>query len=194
MAVGIRRGVPARGIPVGRRGVTSPIQLEVRIGRTKVVPGAARGHAAALRRENARTAFRIAKAAATEARRLAPVDLGRLRDSIRPGVRLEGQRAVALVNAGAPYAAVMERGRRRGARMPPVAALVPWVRRKLGIADRRKARSVAFVVARKIRQRGLKARRFLERGLKSVRARGVTRRLHREGLLRWRARRFGIVG
>jgi len=58
------------------------------------------------------------------------------------------------------YASVIEYGRRPGARPPPSAALVPWVRDKLGYRGKQ-ARSVAFLVARKIGERGIPARKVI---------------------------------
>lgn len=56
-----------------------------------------------------------------------------------------------------PYASVIEFGRRPNSRRPPVDALVPWVRDKFGVRGK-EARSVAFLVARKIGIKGIKAR------------------------------------
>jgi hypothetical protein len=56
-----------------------------------------------------------------------------------------------------PYASVIEYGRRPNSRRPPVDALVPWVRDKFGVRGK-EARSVAFLVARKIGIKGIKAR------------------------------------
>jgi len=55
------------------------------------------------------------------------------------------------------YGSVIEYGRRAGARPPPSHVLVPWVRDKLGVRGK-EARTVAFLVARKIGERGIKAR------------------------------------
>lgn len=60
----------------------------------------------------------------------------------------------------APYSAVIEFGRRPGRRQPPTKALIPWVRRKLGVSDS-DAKSVAFLVARKIGQRGIPGKLIL---------------------------------
>jgi hypothetical protein len=49
----------------------------------------------------------------------------------------------------APYAGVIEYGRRAGV-MPPSGALVPWVRRKLGVSAK-KAPGVAFAIAKKMK-------------------------------------------
>lgn len=61
----------------------------------------------------------------------------------RPGMRSQ------VVASSVFYAPIVERGRRPG-KMPPPKALLLWVVRKLGIADKKEARSVAFLVARKI--------------------------------------------
>ena len=50
---------------------------------------------------------------------------------------------------------------------PPVAALIPWVIKKLGITNEKEARSVAFVIARKISKVGTKANPYHERALRS---------------------------
>lgn len=60
-----------------------------------------------------------------------------------------------------PYAIVIEKGRRKGRRPPPVSAIEPWVRRKLIIGANQSVRSVAFAVARAIGERGIKARPIL---------------------------------
>lgn len=53
----------------------------------------------------------------------------------------------------ASYAGVIEGGRRAGARMPPVSVIARWVTQK-GIARGKEARSIAFVIARKIAKQG----------------------------------------
>lgn len=63
----------------------------------------------------------------------------------------------AMVYNDTPYAGVIERGRRAGVGVSSE-KLIPWVRHRMGIKDPRIARRVAFVVARSIKQRGLKAR------------------------------------
>ncbi len=59
----------------------------------------------------------------------------------------------------APYAGVIEYGRREG-KMPPSSALVPWVRRKLGVSAK-KAPGVAFAVAKKIGARTIAGRHII---------------------------------
>ena len=62
------------------------------------------------------------------------------------------------------YAGIIEYGRRPGrrpgARMPPRAAVARWAQRKLGLSEA-DARAAAFVMARAIAKRGLRARRVL---------------------------------
>lgn len=60
-----------------------------------------------------------------------------------------------------PYASVIEEGRRPNRRPPPSDALVPWVRRKLGVS-RKEAKSVAYVVARAIGERGIPGKHILK--------------------------------
>jgi hypothetical protein len=64
----------------------------------------------------------------------------------------------------APHASVIEFGRRPGARQPPTAAILGWVRRKLGKrgAD---AQTTAFLIARAIGRRGLPAHAVFRRHL-----------------------------
>lgn len=52
------------------------------------------------------------------------------------------------------YGRVVRGGRRRGAKRPPVEALLEWVSKKLGVPAAR-VRSVAFLIARKIGQKGI---------------------------------------
>lgn len=65
-----------------------------------------------------------------------------------------------LVSNDSPYAGVIEYGRRPGARRPPVEPIARWAQRKLGLPYKN-ARSMAFVIARRIGQRGLLPRRVL---------------------------------
>jgi len=58
-----------------------------------------------------------------------PVNTGALRSSIT--AQFNATRGEAVVGTPLVYAIVMEQGRRAGSRMPPVDALIPWVRRKL---------------------------------------------------------------
>lgn len=92
------------------------------------------------------------------------------------GVDLTGR-----VGPGLGYGVVVERGRRTDAKMPPVAALIPWVQRHglagpgRGKASRTQARRVAFLIARKIARKGIPAHPYLatalERQLPIIRAR-----------------------
>jgi len=65
-----------------------------------------------------------------------------------------------LISNTQEYAVYVEAGRRRGATQPPSDALLPWVRKVLGVTGKA-AQGVAFVVARAIKRRGIKARPVL---------------------------------
>lgn len=70
-------------------------------------------------------------------------------------------RTVTVYNQ-APYAGVIEYGRRPGSKPPPSKVLEPWVRRKLKVS-RKKAPGVAFVVARKIGRDGIPGKYIMAR-------------------------------
>lgn len=83
---------------------------------------------------------------------------GSIGHEIRRGVGLErGVRIRAELGSPAKHVEVLERGRTPGRRRPPVEALELWVRRRLGIRNRKEARGVAFVIARSIGAKGTDA-------------------------------------
>ncbi len=92
-----------------------------------------------------------------------PVDRGTYRGKWRAVDLATG---AAILNP-LPYAAVIERGRRPGARMPPPDLLGAWARRKGLLRDlpkremRAAQRSIGFALARTIQRRGLPARNIL---------------------------------
>jgi hypothetical protein len=95
----------------------------------------------------------------------------------------------AVVFNDSPYAGIIEFGRRPGARMPPIDVIEHWVIRKglaktvqkaagrkrsaakklaAAYAAARESRSIAFVIARAIKRRGLIARRVMHSSLKAM--------------------------
>lgn len=62
------------------------------------------------------------------------------------------------------WAAALDGGRVPG-KMPPVDALFPWVKQKLGVVDDVEARSMAFAVAKKIEKEGIEPRHYVRRAL-----------------------------
>lgn len=66
----------------------------------------------------------------------------------------------AVIANAAPYAGVIEYGRRAGAKTPPAEAIARWAQRKLGLSEE-EARAAAFPIARAIARRGLRERRVL---------------------------------
>ena len=68
----------------------------------------------------------------------------------------------------APYADSVEFGRAPGS-MPPSRSLEKWVRRKLGVKDK-KVKGVAFAIARSIEKRGMAQAKFLQPAIDTVSA------------------------
>lgn len=97
-----------------------------------------------------------------DARRLAPVDTGRLRASITPEIRQRGTTIQGVVGTNVIYAAAVELGSRP--HYPPIAALQTWARRH-GMN--------AFVLQRAIGRRGTKARRYFQQAFEQNRSRIV---------------------
>jgi hypothetical protein len=64
------------------------------------------------------------------------------------------------------YAASVETGARP--HMPPPSALLPWIQKKFGIDDEKKAMSLAFAVAMSIRKKGTKGHEMFSRALESL--------------------------
>lgn len=62
----------------------------------------------------------------------------------------------------APYAGVLELGRRPGATPPPVAVLEAWARRKLGLQPK-EAKAAAFAIRKAISRRGLPPHHIMRR-------------------------------
>lgn len=96
-----------------------------------------------------------------------PVNTGQLRQAWSTNVHKGAASVKGEVVNPREYAIVMEKGRRPGAKMPPVDALQLWVVRKLGVHPD-EARQVAFLVARSISRKGIKGRKMLEEGYKAA--------------------------
>lgn len=86
---------------------------------------------------------------------------GQFGQSLRPVFAdpAPGVFTVTVTGSPAILAAVLEGGRRPGARPPPTAVIAVWARRKLRVTQR-DLPSVAFLIARAIGRRGLPALRI----------------------------------
>ena len=85
------------------------------------------------------------------------IDTGRYRRSWRVRNVPDG----AIVMNVAPYADIIERGRRAGRKMPPNKVMIKFAQRKLGLSLK-EAKRAAFPIARAIKRRGLRPRRVLK--------------------------------
>lgn len=86
----------------------------------------------------------------TDAKRLAPVDTGRLRSSITPEVRQQGFNVLGVVGSNVLYAAHVELGTKP--HEVPIEAVETWAQRH-GID--------AYLVVRSIKRKGTKARLYM---------------------------------
>ncbi len=73
----------------------------------------------------------------------------------------------AVIGTPLEYGAVVELGRRPGKRQPPIEPIALWARRKLGVSDK-EARSVGFLIARKIGREGFEGAHMFERTLNEL--------------------------
>lgn len=92
-----------------------------------------------------------------------PVGVGTLSQSITSRIFGQPVNLAGEVGSSLIYAPVMEFGRRPGARMPPVEPIRTWLIRK-GIMGPDQADKMAFVVARAIGRKGIRARRMFRDG------------------------------
>ena len=103
-----------------------------------------------------------------------PVNTDKLAGSINHQIISPFPNLIGSVGAPGPYALVIEKGRRPGARRPPVDAIRMWVVRKLGLAGD-EADSAAEAIAWHIHHHGFSAKgdvgprgaRMFEEGLKT---------------------------
>ena len=98
------------------------------------------------------------------ARRLAPVDTGRLRASIIPEIRVMTNEVVGVVGSNVVYAPYMEFGTRP--HWAPPGALSTWARRH-GRTE--------FYIRSLIATRGLKPRKYLQGGFEANKTRIIAR-------------------
>lgn len=86
---------------------------------------------------------------------------GDVKGSLYSRVDTEFNAVTGVIGAASDHALYTHEGRRPG-KQPPIQALVPWVRKKLGV-EPSLVRSVSFLVARKIGRKGTRGTPFLER-------------------------------
>lgn len=95
-----------------------------------------------------------------------PGGLGEFARSVRGEVRRGGRPTghVFLAPPADQYGIFVEAG--SAPHFPPPGALAGWVRRRLGVADEKKVREIAFLIGRKISRRGTEGHHIFERTLR----------------------------
>lgn len=92
---------------------------------------------------------------------------------------------IQVPNSKAPYAAVIEYGRRPGSKPPPVEPIARWAQRRLRLPYEQ-AKGVAFAIARSIGRRGLTGRHILTSDKTKNRLRyAMKKELLRELIAQW---------
>jgi hypothetical protein len=86
-------------------------------------------------------------------KKLTPVFSRKLRRSIK--FRYNRAQQKGTIGSKVKYLSIMEYGRRPGARMPPVSALIPWVKKRFKITGNKEARRAAWGVAINIKKHGI---------------------------------------
>jgi hypothetical protein len=81
---------------------------------------------------------------------------GLLRQSLFHEEKIDGANVTGLVATAIDYAVPVELGTRP--HFPPVEPLIDWVKTKFHVKGEKEARGLAFVIARKISQRGTPAK------------------------------------
>lgn len=92
--------------------------------------------------------------------------LGEFASSVRGEVRRGGGKPKGHVFLAPPadqYGIFVEAG--SAPHFPPPGALAGWVRRRLGVADEKKVREIAFLIGRKISRQGSEGYHIFERTL-----------------------------
>jgi hypothetical protein len=84
---------------------------------------------------------------------------------VEAGEKLGGTMRVFAQPPADTYAGVAAEFGRLPGKFPPLAPLVLWVKQKFGIGDEKQARSVAFLLARKIARRGIAGHFAFQRAL-----------------------------
>ncbi len=109
-----------------------------------------------------------------DAKANAPVNTGRLRASITPEVRAEGETILGVVGSNVEYAPYMELGTRP--HFPPIEPLARWVHlHHMGDGTPESEWRIAFNIARNISRYGLAPREFLKRAVDKNESRIIDR-------------------
>lgn len=101
-----------------------------------------------------------------EVQEATPTAAGTLRSSIHSEETISATGVIGMVRSPLNYAEPVELGTKP--HFPPVEALADWVRIKLGISDEREARSVAFLIARKIASKGTEGTHMFKKTMARV--------------------------
>ena len=116
-----------------------------------------------------------------------PIDEGTLHSGIH-FQRTQGLRGfVAPSAATSGYAVVQELGRRPRKPGPPLAPILRWVQRKFKLRGR-EAQQRAFLVRRKLHQKGMLGRFFFRRARAHKATRATAKRPVQAAVARWKRR------
>lgn len=138
------------------------MEISIDTGELNALAARYQGAGAVIERQMGQALAETGIAVQSRARELAPVDTGRLKNSIQYEVRSDA----AVIRAGSDgvtYAATMEYGRAPGAALPPAGSLLGWMKRH-GIPE-----ELEYVVRRNISRRGISGRQYMQQALQDTR-------------------------
>jgi hypothetical protein len=108
--------------------------------------------------------------------RFGKVNTGALRDSIRFNITPKGNIRFFFLQ----YGIFVESGRRAGAKQPPINPILKWIEQRGIVPDEGTSkRSLAFLIARSIGEKGIRPTPFMKAAVKQQKV-GLSRQLAKE--------------
>jgi len=120
--------------------------------------------------------IKVVNAAKANLLRFGKINTGALRDSIRFNITPKGNIRFFYLQ----YGVYVESGRRAGARQPPTKPILQWIEQRGITPDKGTSkRSLAYIIARSIGEKGIKPTPFMRAAIKQQKV-GLSKQLAKE--------------